>query len=147
MHLVIVESPYAAETPEGIELHVRYARACLRDCLDRGEAPWASHLVYTQPGVLRDEVPSERTRGIEAGLAWGARADATVVYVDLGLSSGMRYGIEHAVANARPIDIRTLPTRALHEAIGYRATACRSTSQSATIDDVRAVIAAAEARR
>ena len=27
-------------------------------------------LIYTQPGILRDEVPEERQRGIDAGLAW-----------------------------------------------------------------------------
>jgi hypothetical protein len=39
-----------------------------------GEAPIASHLLYTQPGVLRDEIPEERRHGIDAGLAWGAVA-------------------------------------------------------------------------
>jgi len=70
MRLVIVESPYAAPTPEGIERNVAYARAALADCLGRGEAPYASHLLYTQPGVLRDEVPEQRRLGIEVGLAW-----------------------------------------------------------------------------
>ena len=51
MRLVIVESPYAGD----IEANVAYARACLGDCLSRGEAPFACHLLYTQPGVLRDE--------------------------------------------------------------------------------------------
>src|SRR5690606_21487830 len=38
---VIVESPYAGD----VETHVAYARAALRDCLSRGEAPIASHLL------------------------------------------------------------------------------------------------------
>jgi hypothetical protein len=42
----------------------------------RGEAPIASHLLYTQPGVLNDGVPAERAHGIEAGLAWLRAADA-----------------------------------------------------------------------
>jgi len=50
----------------------------------RGEAPYASHALYTQPGVLDDSIPVERETGIEAGLEWGAKADATVVYVDRG---------------------------------------------------------------
>ena len=41
-----------------------YARACVADCLRRGEAPIASHLLYTQPGVLDDDVPEERAQGI-----------------------------------------------------------------------------------
>ncbi len=50
MEAVILESPYGG-TPEEVERNVKYARACLRDCLLRGEAPFASHLLYTQPGV------------------------------------------------------------------------------------------------
>jgi hypothetical protein len=34
----------------------------------------------------------ERARGISAGLVWGEVADATVVYVDRGISGGMRQG-------------------------------------------------------
>lgn len=64
---VVVESPYAGD----VERNLRYLRAALRDCLLRGEAPYASHAIYTQPGVLDDDIPSERTRGIHAGLAWG----------------------------------------------------------------------------
>lgn len=56
MILVLLESPYAGN----VELNVTYARACMRDCLKRGEAPFASHLLYTQPGVLDDLVPNER---------------------------------------------------------------------------------------
>jgi hypothetical protein len=80
----------------------------MHDCLKRHEAPFASHLLYTQPGVLRDEVPQERTRGIEAGLAWGLKAEATVVYTDLGISPGMKLGIERAKAAGRPVEERSL---------------------------------------
>ena len=67
MKRVILESPYAGD----VERNVAYARACLRDSLLRGEAPIASHLLYTQPGVLDDQIPEERQMGIDAGLAWG----------------------------------------------------------------------------
>ena len=102
--LVILESPYAGD----VERHVAYARACMADCLRRGEAPFASHLLYTQPGVLDDGKPDERALGIAAGLAWGDRADATVVYTDHGLSSGMREGISRARAAGRAVEYRTL---------------------------------------
>lgn len=80
--LVIVESPYAGD----IEENLRYLRAAMRDCLLRGEAPFASHGLYTQPGVLRDEIPEEREHGITAGFAWRRVSCATVVYTDLGIS-------------------------------------------------------------
>ncbi|MDB5522790.1 MAG: hypothetical protein JWM58_553 [Rhizobium sp.] len=102
--LVILESPYAGD----VARNERYARACLRDSLLRGEAPMASHLLYTQPGVLDDLLPHERATGIQAGLSWGMRADATVVYVDLGTSPGMHFGISHAMSVGRPVEYRNL---------------------------------------
>lgn len=102
--LVIVESPYAGD----VERNLRYLRAALRDCLLRGEAPFASHGLYTQPGVLDDTIPAEREQGIQAGLCWGAVAEATVVYTDLGVSSGMTHGIKAAKDAERLVEYRSL---------------------------------------
>ena len=104
MRKVVVESPFAGD----VERNLTYARACLHDCLLRGEAPIASHLLYTQPGVLDDNKQEERKLGIEAGLVWGALADATVVYVDYGFSGGMKFGIERAEKEGRPVEYRRL---------------------------------------
>ena len=104
MRLVIVESPYAGD----IEANVAYARACIGDALARGEAPFACHLLYTQPGVLRDEVPAERRQGMDAGWAWYRAADACVVYTDRGLSPGMEAGIAVARAAGKPVEFRSL---------------------------------------
>lgn len=103
MILVIVESPFAGKgsTPEERDHdaaeNLRYARACLADCLSRGEAPFASHLLYTQPGVLDDDVPAERARGIEAGFSWRRHSSITALYVDRGVSRGMLMGKAHAI--------------------------------------------------
>jgi hypothetical protein len=75
--------------------------------LRRGEAPFASHLLYAQPGVLRDGVKLERELGISAGLIWGACAEATVVYTDRGISKGMDRGIKHAKTMGRPVEFRS----------------------------------------
>lgn len=104
MRRVIVESPYAGH----VAANESYARQALRDCLLRGEAPIASHLLYTQPGVLDDQIAEERELGIEAGLVWGALADATVVYADRGISRGMELGIARAEAEGRPVEYRVL---------------------------------------
>lgn len=104
IELVQIESPYAGD----IERNLRYLRACMRDCLLRGEAPYASHALYTQPGVLRDEVPEEREHGIQAGFAMRCAMDKTVVYTDCGTSGGMKYGIAHAESIGHPIEYRTL---------------------------------------
>lgn len=104
MRLVIIESPYAGD----IEANVRYARACVRHSLSLGEAPIASHLLYTQPGILRDEDPQERQWGIDAGLAWKAVASASIVYADRGITQGMEYGIAAAKAAGIPIEYRNI---------------------------------------
>jgi hypothetical protein len=77
MKRVILESPFAGD----VERNLRYARAALRDSLHRGEAPLASHLLYTQPGVLLD-------------------ADGT---------EGMAQGIERATREGRPLEFRNVP--------------------------------------
>lgn len=104
MRRVILESPYAGD----VEANVEYARACVRDSLKRGEAPIASHLLYTQPGILNDDVPDERHSGIKAGLAWLSVADASVVYTDRGISSGMELGIAAAKGLGKPVEYRSI---------------------------------------
>jgi len=106
MRRVILESPYAGE----IERNVTYARRCVRDCLQRGEAPIASHLLFTQPGILRDEIAAERALGISAGLAWLSVAEAVVVYVDHGISAGMRAAITKAEQLGIQVEMRKLVT-------------------------------------
>ena len=104
MRRVILESPYAGD----VERNVDYARLCVRDALQRGEAPIASHLLFTQPGILRDEIPDERMLGINAGLAWIAAADAMVLYMDHGMSRGMRDAMVRAQRAGLPVELRCL---------------------------------------
>ncbi len=103
MKTVIVESPFAGPDEETVQRNVRYARACMRFCLVQDVAPYASHLLYTQPGVFDDDDPDERTKGINAGLAIGDKMDETWVFEDLGISRGMEYGIQRAKDNNRPL--------------------------------------------
>ncbi len=104
MRTVVLETPFAGD----VERNIKYARACLKDCLLRGEAPFASHILYTQDGVLDDNDLGERATGIAAGLAIGAKLDATVVYTDLGISIGVKAGIDRAVLENRIVEYRTL---------------------------------------
>lgn len=104
MRRVIVESPFAGD----IEANLIYVRACMRDCLMRGEAPFASHALYTQPGILDDTIEVERIHGINAGHAWMHGAQAVVVYQDLGISKGMERGINSARINGLPVEYRQL---------------------------------------
>ena len=102
--LVIIESPFAGN----LKKNTKYARKCMRDCFNRGEIPFASHLLYTQEGILNDLIPGERKKGIAAGHLWGKFADKTVVYIDLGISDGMKEGIKDAKKEKRDVELRTL---------------------------------------
>lgn len=109
MRLTLIESPYAAKDPAQVLQHERYARAAMADSLARGEAPLASHLLYTQAGILDDTIPAQRTLGIEAGLAWGKQAALSAVYTDWGITPGMRMGIHRAQDQKRRVAFRSLP--------------------------------------
>ncbi len=98
MKLVIVESPYAGD----IEANVAYAREKMAWCLRNGMAPIASHLLYTQPGVLCDDLPGERALGIAAGLEWRRVADLSVFCAGRGWSRGMLAAFESAKSEGRP---------------------------------------------
>lgn len=104
MKCVIIESPFAGD----IDRNLSYLRACMADALANGEAPFASHALYTQPGVLDDAKPLERYKGISAGFAWWPGAQKVVFYVDLGWSSGMADALELARATEKPYELRSL---------------------------------------
>ena len=109
MKLVIIESPYNANTPAGIHNNILYARLCIRHSLSLEEAPIASHLLYTQSKILRDKVPEERIWGMNAGHAWLRVADLVAVYTDRGISNGMDRGITKAEEAHIVVEYRTLP--------------------------------------
>ena len=104
MELVVIESPLSGD----FERNVRYARLCALDCLiNYNEAPYASHLIYTQ--CLDDEVPEQRKLGMEAGFVWALAASKRVVYQDLGISGGMKMGVAKGAENGQVIVYRNLP--------------------------------------
>ena len=103
---VQLESPFGAQTADAVAENIAYAYAAMRDSLYRAEAPFASHLLYTQ--MLNDWDAVERDMGITAGLAIGEFATRTVVYEDLGISRGMQMGVGHALELGRPVEYRRL---------------------------------------
>lgn len=81
--IVVIESPYAGD----VEKNVDYLHRCMMDAIDRGEAPFASHMVY--PFYLDDDKPEQRENGIQLGFAWLEVADRQIFYIDNGFSEGM----------------------------------------------------------
>ena len=102
---VIIESPYYSPDREEQERNIEYGLDCLRDSLTRGETPFASHLLYTR--VLDDAKVDDRRLGLTAALGWIESADRSAIYIDRGVSSGMRLGIQHAVPSIA-IEVRSL---------------------------------------
>lgn len=99
---VILESPYAGN----VARNLGYAKECLLDSLKRGEAPLASHLLYTQ--ILDDTIPEQRSLGLKAGLTWLDCADKHVFYVDHGISDGMREAAYKSVNLGISVEFRRL---------------------------------------
>jgi hypothetical protein len=122
MKLVILESPFAHDPEE----MVKYGRKCLKDSVGRDEAPIASHLLFTQAGVLDDTDQVERSRGIAAGHAWLSVAEACVVYTDYGITPGMKLGIQAARKYGVEVLYRTIGQGGLYpfdsDFLGTRAT-------------------------
>lgn len=123
MRLAVIESPYAGkgETKRLRDIQTQrnivYARACIRDSILKGEAPLASHLLCTQPGILDDDRSEERLQGMEASYEWMramARAQPLEVtpvvafYTDLGRSAGMTVAIERCERYGLEMIERTL---------------------------------------
>ena len=104
MNIVVIESPYAGD----VSKNLTYLRAALKDCLTRREAPFASHGLYTQDGVLDDSNPEERELGMAAGFAFRPSATKTVVYCDHGITPGMWQGIAHAQSLGQEVEFRWL---------------------------------------
>lgn len=100
---VIVESPFA-----GGWKNVLYSRRCVLDSLSRGESPYASHLLYTQKGMLNDKDAEQRRLGIAAADGWLEVADYVAVYCDFGVTRGMVIGIYKAARLGKPLKLRWL---------------------------------------
>lgn len=100
--LVFVASPLRGD----MERNLAYARAAMFDSLIRDESPYVPHLLY--PQVLDDTVEVQRGQGMTAANRWLLRCARLVVYVDLGVSSGMQAEIELADRHGIPVERRRL---------------------------------------
>lgn len=128
MRKVTIESPLAPqgerygsgedELKKEFEENVEYAKCAMLDCFTRGEAPFASHLLY--PQVLDDADKAQRRAGMRAGLHISDAMDAHVVYTDLGISRGMKSGIARAEKNGKDVEMRTMKewTRKVGPSVG-----------------------------
>jgi hypothetical protein len=126
VNLVIVESPFAPKQKDPAKAAVELARnkayvaAAMHDCFMRGEVPFASHAIYTLPGVLDDTIPEQREQGIQAGFrvaeVFQIAANALhftfgfkrVFYEDRDWSRGMMLGLEDAKRYSQKHETRSI---------------------------------------
>jgi hypothetical protein len=106
---VMLESPFKGKDQNEEFANKLYAREAMADCFAKKEIPFASHLLYTQQGILNDAIPMQRLLGISAGLSWVILTNKTVVYTDLGISEGMKLGIIEAERLGHLVEYRSLP--------------------------------------
>jgi hypothetical protein len=98
MNIVLVESPYAAGTTnkrEARETALHYAAWCMADSCARGEAPIASHLLYT---LVYPEDRAGREQGLARRDELACRVDVVALYTDIGETEGMQrpsFGARH----------------------------------------------------
>lgn len=104
--LVIIESPFSAQSAQEAGDNLVYLRRACRDSWDRGESPFASHGFY--PLFLKDYDPYERMAGIEEGYRFWPQATLVVFYIDRGMSPGMRVALDRALECKMPHEMRSL---------------------------------------
>lgn len=106
---VIIESPYGSDDPIEVLKNETYLRAVLRFCLLRGQAPFASHGLYTLPGVLDDRNGDQRKRGMKAGFAVAELFKKRIFFTQRGISSGMVDGANEARKLNQTIESEIIP--------------------------------------
>ena len=94
---VIIESPFGGE----LDRNIKYLWRCVRDSIERGEAPFASHGFY--PAVLNETLLPERELGIKLGYEWMEVATVVAFYIDYGWSPGMKKAYNRAKKLEKPI--------------------------------------------
>lgn len=115
---VFILSPFKGTETNNFADNISYAVSATHDCLEKGEAPFASHILYTcgfdednnitfnDDTIETDSIG--RAWSIRAGLDWLDVSDKVVVYTDKGITEGMYQGIAHAKRNNKPIEYRSL---------------------------------------
>ena len=97
--MVYICSPYAAETPEGIQRNIKAAKQYCRYAIGKRRQPVASHLLY--PQFLNDSDEMDREMGMAFGLA--LMRNCTEVWVFGKPSAGMKEEIREALREKIPV--------------------------------------------
>ena len=97
---IYVCSPYRADTPEGIEMNVAFARECCRAIFDAGHDPYASHLLF--PQFCDDGNDAEREKCMEAAKRELLLCDGVMAFGE-SWSEGMAQEVSFADSHGVPV--------------------------------------------
>ena len=96
---VYVASPCRGD----VEINLRFARAVAAHMARRGDTPLGSHLILA--GALDDEVPSDRSCGLDVGLHLVSKCDLLYAFVEKGCKPSEGVSLEVAEAGRPDIGI------------------------------------------
>jgi hypothetical protein len=116
--VVLLESPYSGNIP----LHVAYAQRAMADARSRGEIVLMPHLLWTQhhkaPHYFVSDFKPEydisgagREESLEQIKVLRRFCHKVVFYMDYGMSSGMKHGLDDCIENGIPYENRVIGTK------------------------------------
>lgn len=85
-----------------------YLRNCIRDCIARGELPWAAHCMFDLSRALYIEDAEQRTEGLYLQKMMILKSDKLAVYQDHKISLEMQQTILFARIHGKAVDNRYL---------------------------------------
>lgn len=99
--VVYIASPYAGDT----DANIAFAKQAALYAMSKHYVPFVPHLQF--PAFLNDNIPSQRTLGIQANLELLRRCDELWVFDYKGISAGMQQEITYA--NQHSIPVKYIP--------------------------------------
>lgn len=103
----LVLTPFMSEDPAKKDMFYRYAKRAVKDCLNRGEAPLASHIFFYE-FFNNNLIQTERDMGFISQVSWIKDCDMVVVYMDFGITQAMKAALDVAKLKNRRIEYRLI---------------------------------------
>lgn len=113
MKRVYICSPYRAKDGAELDRNIEYAQQLTRQALEAGLAPITPHLYMTQ--CVDDNKPTERARGMAAGLALLKGCDFVIVGMKYGVSEGM----DREIYTANTLGIAVIDANQIKQHLEY----------------------------
>ena len=106
MKKVVIECPFKGDTLKEFKQNAEYTAMCLKDSLERGEAPIAMKWMYS--GVLNEANQEHLLMITKAQMIWATSATKVVIYDDLGVPPYMQAVIDICQETGTQVEHRSL---------------------------------------